>query len=174
MDRLHIVDPILGEKIAGGGVFVTFPSVTPRAAERADSHERPERIIAAAAMHRAAKNSWIPAARSSRSATDAVDSCGRRRLDFQPDLAGFPSAVVASASSSSVHPAHDRPERRPAGRRPASRRNCHAHRHSAYPLRSTGTACSSTARSLFPSERTVIRIIPMSAMRCPTAGNIAT
>ncbi|HEX4053126.1 MAG TPA: glycoside hydrolase family 2 TIM barrel-domain containing protein [Tepidisphaeraceae bacterium] len=32
MDRLHIVDPILGEKIGGGGVFVTFPSVTPRAA----------------------------------------------------------------------------------------------------------------------------------------------
>ena len=26
MDRLHIVDPILGDKIAGGGVFVTFPT----------------------------------------------------------------------------------------------------------------------------------------------------
>jgi beta-galactosidase len=32
MDRLHIVDPILADQIAGGGVFVTFPSVSSRAA----------------------------------------------------------------------------------------------------------------------------------------------
>ena len=32
MDRLHIVDPILADEVAGGGVFVTFPSVSSQAA----------------------------------------------------------------------------------------------------------------------------------------------
>jgi beta-galactosidase len=31
-DRLHIVDPILADQVAGGGVFVTFPSVSTKAA----------------------------------------------------------------------------------------------------------------------------------------------
>jgi len=32
MDRLHIVDPILEDKTAGGGVFVTFSDVTTQSA----------------------------------------------------------------------------------------------------------------------------------------------
>jgi beta-galactosidase len=32
MDRLHIVDPMLADQVAGGGVFVTFPNVSSRAA----------------------------------------------------------------------------------------------------------------------------------------------
>jgi beta-galactosidase len=32
MDRLHIVDPILGDKVGGGGVFITFPTVTAQSA----------------------------------------------------------------------------------------------------------------------------------------------
>ena len=32
MDRLHIVDPILADQVAGGGVLVTFPNVSSRSA----------------------------------------------------------------------------------------------------------------------------------------------
>jgi beta-galactosidase len=32
LDRLHIVDPILEDRVAGGGVFVTFPQVSERSA----------------------------------------------------------------------------------------------------------------------------------------------
>ncbi len=47
MDRLHIVDPILEDKVAGGGVFVTFPDVSQRIRDGADSHRRSQRASGA-------------------------------------------------------------------------------------------------------------------------------
>ena len=42
-DRLHLVDPILEDNIAGGGVFVTFPAVTQKSATvRIQTHVRNE------------------------------------------------------------------------------------------------------------------------------------
>ena len=49
VDRLHLVDPILEDNVAGGGVFVTFPTVTKKSATvRIQTHvrnEHPEHAI---------------------------------------------------------------------------------------------------------------------------------
>ena len=105
MDRLHITDPILADRVAGGGVFVTYPHVRANRAtvhvrtEVQNDHDEPKRCT----VRQGARS--IVAARLSPRPPIHIRS-RRAKFSGRSRTRRSQPASVASESSEPVHAAH--------------------------------------------------------------------